>query len=300
MKILNESRSSPPTRGRRHAFLLVSALLVGAAGAAVRWQRAPRPAASLPGGQRSSPATAASHRASTGSLEVSAPAPGATVYLDGRRAGEAPFHTEGLSAGNHKLRVEKPGLLPFEQEVLVIPGRTVRIQARLAPEGPRLRVETDVPGASVFLDRRYVGKAPIVMEDVTAGSHQLTVSAEGYEMYSESLDVSAGSREVQVRFKEVRLDETLAVVHRHGVGSCEGRLVATAAGLRYETARREDAFSVPLDSLAAVEVDYLKKNLRLKLGGGKTYNFTVKSASADPLYSFQQKLEKARKQITAR
>jgi hypothetical protein len=94
--------------------------------------------------------------------------------------------------------------------------------------------------------------------------------------------------------KQVKLDQAVDVVHRHGVGSCQGRLVATAAGLQYETDRGEDAFTKPFAELEPLEVDYPKKNLRVKIRGGKTYNFTTKAANADDLVKFQQAVEAAR------
>ena len=114
-------------------------------------------------------------------------------------------------------------------------------------------------------------------------------------MYAETLDLGPGSREVVVRFKEVRLDEKLPVVHKHAMGSCRGTLLATTAGLRYDTADAGDAFSAPFASLEPLQVDYLKKNLRVKLRGGKTYNFTADSA--DALLTFQKAVEAARKRL---
>ncbi len=156
----------------------------------------------------------------------------------------------------------------------------------------RLRVDADVPGASVFLDRRYLGTTPVETTDFTPGSHRLNVSAEGQDMYAESIDVPAAGRDVMVRFREVRLDAHVDVVHKHGVGSCRGRLSATPAGLKFAG---EDAFEAPFASLEALQVDYLKKNLRVKVKGGKTWNFTADSA--DALLVFQRDVEAARRKL---
>jgi hypothetical protein len=233
-----------------------------------------------------------------GSLAVSAPLSGATVFLDGRRLGLAPQRAEGVPPGSHGVRVEKPGFQPFEMQVQVLPGREARVVARLEAEAPRLRVESDVPGAQVFLDRKAVGTAPLEIE-VTPGPHRLNVSAEGYEMFAEDLDLASGRREVVVRFKEVRLDTWADVVHKHGVGSCQGRLTAQPAGLRYEASRAQDSFAVPLEALQRFEVDYLAKTLRVTLRGGRTYNFTTREPSADPLLAFQKKVEEARRRLAA-
>ncbi|HSD27050.1 MAG TPA: PEGA domain-containing protein [Vicinamibacteria bacterium] len=160
---------------------------------------------------------------------------------------------------------------------------------------PTLRVDADVPGANVFLDRKFLGTTPVETRDFQPGSHRLNVSAEGYDMYAETIELTSSSREVVVRFKEVRLDERVDVVHKHGIGSCRGRLLATTAGLRYEADKQADSFEVAFDRLEPLEVDYLDCNLRVKQRGGKTWNFTAESA--DALLAFQRAVEKARKRM---
>ena len=44
-------------------------------------------------------------------------------------------------------------------------------------------------------------------------------------------------------------------------------------------------------------MDYQEKVLRLKLKGGKSFNFTTKAANADPLFVFHRDVEKARKKL---
>jgi hypothetical protein len=221
----------------------------------------------------------------------------ARVSVDGVERGTAPLSL-ALRPGPHTIRVEREGLQPFEREAQVIPGRTLDLTARLEPPAPRLLVESDVPGASVFLDRRAVGATPLDLRDVAPGTHRLTVTAEGYEMWSETIEMGAGQQQVTVRFKEVRLDEALDVSHKHTVGSCRGRLLASIGGLRYVTNEVKDAFQEPLASFEPLQADYLKKNLRLKRRGGRTWNFTAESAEA--LLGFQRAVEAARKRLEAR
>jgi hypothetical protein len=164
-------------------------------------------------------------------------------------------------------------------------------------ETGRLRIVADVPGAAVFFDHNYVGRAPVEVRNVVPGSHRLNVSAEDREVYAETLEVGPGPRTVIVRLQPIRLDESVDVVHRHGIGSCEGRLSATRAGLRYETGDKDDAFVRPFADLEPLEIDYPKKNLRVKVRKGKTYNFTTKAPKADDLAAFQQKVEAVRSRL---
>jgi len=169
-----------------------------------------------------------------------------------------------------------------------------------APVGPALVVETDIPGASVFVDRKYLGTTPLRTTEVTPGTHQLNVSATGEEGLAQTIDVAAtGDTSVSLRFREVRLNASVAVVHKHSMGSCEGKLVATPVGLAYDTANKKDAFSFPLKDLEVFEIDYLKKELKVKQRGGKTWNFTDRAENADKLFVFHRDVTKAREKMAA-
>ena len=174
---------------------------------------------------------------------------------------------------------------------------TAPVEAPPAADLVTLRIDSDVAGAQVFIDRQFIGTAPVTTTDVKPGTHQINVSATGYDQYAQSIDLTPGSRDVAVRFKEVRLDAKGDVVHKHGVGSCRGTLVATAQGLRYDTTNKGDAFTVPLTNLEVLEVDYLDKNLKVKIKGGKQYNFTDPMGNADTLFVFQRDVDKARQRL---
>jgi hypothetical protein len=177
--------------------------------------------------------------------------------------------------------------------------------AAVAPDRPdaavptrgTLHVSSDVPGAQVFLDRVFAGAAPVTIPNVAPGPHRLNVSAEGFEGVVRDLEVQPGPADVTVRLREVVLNISVAVIHRHRAGSCNGQLSATPQGIRYETADRDDQFSVALDAIEAFDVDYLAKTLRLKLRGGKTYNFTDPDGNADRLFVFHRDVEKARARL---
>ena len=170
-----------------------------------------------------------------------------------------------------------------------------------APEAPpdvaTLRIQSDVPGAQVFIDRQFIGTAPATAENVKPGSHQLNVSAEGFESVVDTIDVVPGPRDISVKFREVRLNSGVEVVHKHGIGSCRGRLVATAQGLRYETTNKDDAFTASLTALETFQVDYLEKNLKVKLPKGRQFNFTDPDGNADRLFVFHRDVEKARERL---
>ena len=148
------------------------------------------------------------------------------------------------------------------------------------PATGTLSIDSDVPGAQVFIDRVFIGATPVIAPNVKPGTHRLNVSAPGYDGVVETFDVVPGPRDITIKLKDVRLDATIAVLHRHRMGSCRGQLIATPQGLRYETADKDDGFSVPLQDIEAFQVDYLAKQLKLKLPKGKQYQFSDPEGNA--------------------
>jgi hypothetical protein len=165
------------------------------------------------------------------------------------------------------------------------------------PDLVTLRVDSDVAGAQVFVDRNFLGQTPLVTTAVKPGSHRLNVSAPGYEGVAESLELASGSRDVVIKLREVKLAATLAVVHKHRMGSCTGQLVATPQGIRYDTTDKGDQFQSALLDLETFEVDYLEKNLRLKTKQGKRYDFTDPDGNPDRLFVFHRDVDKARERL---
>lgn len=178
-------------------------------------------------------------------------------------------------------------------------GTTPAPEAATAPAAvPRLKVTSDVEGAFVFVDRKFVGKTPLDTGEITPGHHQLKVSSEGYDGVSQGVEIAGtGATEVEVSLKTVRLHTSVDVVHKHGMGSCEGKLVADVHGLRYETGNRDDGFMLAFADIETFALDYLQKTLRVKKRAGRTWNFTTRAADADPLLVFQRDVDHARARL---
>jgi hypothetical protein len=166
-----------------------------------------------------------------------------------------------------------------------------------APTLASLTLESDVPGASVFIDRAFVGNTPLTLERLEPGTKRVQLTATGFDSVQKTIELVPGPNNVNIRIKEVSLSARTPVVHKHGIGSCDGTLVASLDGLQYVTTNKGDAFTLPYAQLETFSVDYLQKNLRVKQRGGKTWNFTNKAENADPLFVFHRDVEAARKKL---
>lgn len=185
--------------------------------------------------------------------------------------------------------------------VMVAPASPKAVASSPTPEAApttgTLVIESDVPDTGVFLDRAFVGTAPITVPDIVPGQHTINMSAAGYDRYDETISVTPGTRTISFKFKEIRLDATLSAVHRHAIGSCAGTLHATPQGLTYDTTNKADAFTTALTDLETFTMDYLEKNLRVKIKGGRTYNFADPDGNVNRLYLFHQDVDKARQRL---
>ena len=166
-----------------------------------------------------------------------------------------------------------------------------------APKLASLTLETDVPGASVFIDRQFVGNTPLSLDKLEPGSKRVQITATGFDSVQKTINLDPGPNAITIRVKEVSLNAKTSVVHKHGMGACEGQLTATLDGLRYDTQNKGDAFALPYAQVESFAVDYLQKNLRVKQKGGKTWNFTDKNDNADALFVFHREVEAARKKL---
>lgn len=231
-----------------------------------------------------------------GPRRSSAPAaePAAEVAVPAPRAAEpaVPSPQPSATPSTPRPRAAAPAAAPA-----AVPASPAGVE--VVPDAGTLRIETDVPNAQVFIDRQFIGTAPVTAANVKPGTHQLNVSAEGFEGIARSIEVEAGSRDLMIRFREVKLDARAAVVHKHGIGSCRGELVATPQGLEYVTDNKDDRFVVPMADLEQFAVNYQDKNLRVKVRRGKQYNFTDPDGNADRLFVFHRDVDKARQRLAS-
>lgn len=268
MSLIDDEEAGEPSRprwGRRLVLLLVFAAIVAAAYFGYRSYVA------VPPQQAQAPAPA-----------QPIPAPNVTPPPPTTRPQEQP-------------RPEASARPPRRRPVTPKPAAPVPPPA--APNQTQLTVSSDVDGAMVFIDRNYVGKTPLPPQTVTPGSHRLNVSAEGYDPYGETVDLQPGDQTINVQFKVVKLNERLAVKHKHTFGSCAGTLIATVDGIQYQTSHKDDAFRAALADMTTFKVDYLKNTLTVGLRNGRTYNFTEQQGGADALLVFQEKVQKALDQM---
>ncbi len=196
---------------------------------------------------------------------------GAEVYLDGRLQGRTPLALS-VNPGRHEVEVRLAGYQPYRATVNPRPGERVQLFAQLSPE-PRqgtLSVASTPSGAEVYVDGRFLGRAPLRVS-LEAGLHEVRVVAPGHAEYRAQVEVRPGeSVRLYVELVPVRavLELYLNVEARVFL---DGEEVGVAKGgyLRLE---------VPLGEheLTLVAKGYRTLVQTVRVSGSQTLRFTLR------------------------
>ncbi|HJL19883.1 MAG TPA: PEGA domain-containing protein [Sandaracinaceae bacterium LLY-WYZ-13_1] len=130
-----------------------------------------------------------------GAVELSSEPPGATVVVDGERAGVTPITLEALSPGAHRFELSLDGYEATERVVTVEGGERHAVSVELEegqPRPGRIMVTADREDAFVILDGLSRGQAPITLERIAPGEHTVRVQAPGAAPYETECTIRFG------------------------------------------------------------------------------------------------------------
>ncbi|MBP2134093.1 outer membrane biosynthesis protein TonB [Methanomicrobium sp. W14] len=131
---------------------------------------------------------------SGGQLTVDTTPLGASLYVDKIFKGTTPL-TVSLSSGVHYIDIAKSGYNQVTDTVSISDGasKTRYYTLEQASSYGTLVVTSNPTGAQVYVDGANTGRAPVKINNIPAGSHTVTVSANGYYDWTNSQYVNAGS-----------------------------------------------------------------------------------------------------------
>jgi len=136
----------------------------------------------------------------------------ASVYVDGQMVGMTPC-TAMIDAGVHGRRavmvaVSKEGYRTKQANVSLIAGKQMKWTNIHLEKMTTLEVDSDPEGASVYIDGRFVGETPCIVEvDAEVwGTRKVIVAVlkEGYETKRAEVPLAAGK---QAKWTNIRLDK---------------------------------------------------------------------------------------------
>lgn len=126
-------------------------------------------------------------RARPGKVTLTSRPSGASVLLDGKRAGRTPLELK--LSGVHEIELSD-GAATATRTVTVEFGEPQAVDVVIAARAGTLVITGNVPGAQVTIDDRVAGVVPF-SGPVEAGPHRVEVTAEGWSTYQRPVDVPA-------------------------------------------------------------------------------------------------------------
>jgi len=189
--------TGPGARARRKkwAWLAGAALILLAAAASTYFREDPAAAVAPPVPPwPPGPAT----------FRVEADPPGARVWVDEADVGQAPIAVP-VAGGRHKVRVAVDGYAPAELSLDIIAGTAPPpLRFVLEPVTVRLSVTSEPQGATVRVDGKSIGLAPIVTAPFPPGRHEVRIEKSGFAPSIQSVEGAPGEV-VEVRARLTRL-----------------------------------------------------------------------------------------------
>ena len=122
---------------------------------------------------------------------------GAEVYVDGQLVGTTPMTNVSLAAGEHQARFVLDGVGEDTLNFTVRAGSYQNVSGVLQAQQGTLELTGNVGGANVFIDGSRVGTIPngsgrLTFDDLSAGKHEITVTAPGYSTFVGEFEILAG------------------------------------------------------------------------------------------------------------
>lgn len=215
-----------------------------------------------------------------GTLAINSNPNGAAAYVDSQFVGYTPVNF-GTTAGQHTVRLELDGYVPYQTTVTVQGGQTAQVYANLSPgqQSGTLILNVNVGGASVFIDGNYVGAVAngsgrFVMSGLNVGQHTLRVSAPGYNDINTGFTIRAG--------QTTQLSFTMPQVQAPGNHFWVARLSLRGypGATLTKTERRGNEVHLRFDSRASLNEAYGYFDRELAAGGWKRVSLQSKGPAS--------------------
>ena len=124
-----------------------------------------------------------------GALYIKSEPAGATVWIGGQEVGETPATASDLTVGPHQVRVELDLYHPYLDVIQVIPGVKWLEPIELRPNFGPMSLESDPPGALLYLGGPQVGETPYEKEGMKSGTYEARLVLPWYHDWEGTITV---------------------------------------------------------------------------------------------------------------
>jgi hypothetical protein len=127
-----------------------------------------------------------------GSMDLRSVPDAASVVIGEKYLGKTPLTVTELSPGTYDVIFSQFGYQKFSTRVPVDAGRITEVIATLVPDTGSLAITSVPAGASVLVNGKNSGIAPVTVGNLTRGNHTVAVSMDGYMPLQQTVAVIPG------------------------------------------------------------------------------------------------------------
>ena len=129
----------------------------------------------------------------SGYIVISSEPEGAEIFINDQRMGVTPIAIE-LTAGEHILTIRKTFFNVYTGNFKLKAGETKTLESIiLKPKFGYFTVESSPTNASIFLDDKLIGKAPISKRQIESGLHKLSATMDLYHPETREFEIKDGA-----------------------------------------------------------------------------------------------------------
>ncbi|MBW7841695.1 MAG: serine/threonine protein kinase [Ignavibacterium sp.] len=119
---------------------------------------------------------------------------GAKLFVDGNPVNNSPIENYSITSGRHNIRVEKAGFNTLDTEIDVRKESSKQFNFTLTKDPDFkgfgiLKIDSNPPGATVFLNGEAVGKTPFLNNEQPVADYNLVLRQDGFTDYTESFKI---------------------------------------------------------------------------------------------------------------
>ena len=128
-----------------------------------------------------------------GGMDLQSVPDGASLVVNGEYRGKTPLQISDLSPGTYTVTFSRSGFTDLSSRVPVEGGTISEIKVTLQPDTGMLAVNSTPSGARVLLDGTDAGLSPVVLSNISAGNHTVSLEKDGYSTADRMVSIDAGS-----------------------------------------------------------------------------------------------------------
>jgi len=199
----------------------------------------------------------------TGSISVCSTPSGAGISFDDVPTNEiTPYAIQNVDPGYHTIKLTLEGYQDWKEKVSVTAGKTVEIDATLAPISGSATVTSTPSGAAIYVETYsgddYIGDTPYTDTAVAPGDYTITLTLAGYQNWRKEVQVTGG----ETAYVDATLDQA--------TGSISASSTPSGAGISFD--------GVPINEItpyAIQNVDPGNYTIKLTLEGYQDWTEAV-------------------------